>query len=95
MMLQAHARHILVKTQEECERLKARIDAGEDFAKLAAEYSLCPSRLRGGDMGHFFPGEIVPDLDDVVFEAEVGKTHGPVRSRFGYHVVQIVSREEM
>ena len=93
-MAKATARHILVSTAEECEQLKAQIEGGEDFAEIAAKHSQCPSGQSGGDLGEFGPGQMVQEFDEVVFSAEVGKTHGPVQTQFGYHLIQITSRED-
>ncbi len=90
--MRARARHILVKTEEECEELKGRIESGEDFAKIARRYSKCPSGKQGGDLGEFGQGEMVPEFDRVVFASEVGKVHGPVKTDFGYHLIEITSR---
>jgi len=91
-MTRARARHILVKTQAECETLKKQIEGGADFAAIAQRHSQCPSGQRGGDLGEFGPGQMVPEFDKVVFGGEVGKVHGPVKTQFGYHLVQITSR---
>ena len=91
-MAKARARHILVKDQKACEDLKKQIESGGDFAKLAADHSQCPSGKRGGDLGEFGPGQMVPEFDKVVFEGELGKPLGPVKTQFGYHVVEITSR---
>ena len=93
-MAKASARHILVNTQEECENLKVKIENGEDFAEMARQYSQCPSGQKGGALGEFSPGQMVKEFDDVVFSAEVGKTHGPVQTQFGYHLIQITNRED-
>ena len=91
-MAKARARHILVSTQKACEDLKIKIEDGEDFAALAAEHSSCPSGKQGGDLGEFGPGVMVKEFDEVVFSGEVGKVHGPVRTQFGYHLLEITSR---
>ncbi|AZQ10465.1 MULTISPECIES: peptidylprolyl isomerase [Shewanella] len=91
-MARACARHILVKTREEAEKLKARIDKGEDFGKLAKQYSLCPSKRRSGDLGEFGPGQMVKAFDDVVFKKPVLEVHGPVKTRFGFHLIQTIYR---
>ena len=91
-MARAAARHILVETQEACEKIKAKIIEGADFAEMAEEHSQCPSGERGGELGEFRPGEMVPEFDKVVFEDEIGKVHGPIRTQFGYHLVEIISR---
>ena len=91
-MAKARARHILVKSKEECERLKSDIEKGADFAKVAKEHSQCTSGKSGGDLGEFERGQMVPEFDAVVFTAEVGKVHGPVKTKFGYHLIEIISR---
>ena len=91
-MAKARARHILVSTQERCEKLKKQIEQGEDFAKVAALYSECPSGKSGGDLGEFEPGQMVEEFDEIVFKEEQGKVHGPVKTDFGYHLIEIISR---
>ncbi len=93
-MPQAKARHILVSTQEACQDLKNKIDGGADFADIAKQHSTCPSGKTGGDLGEFRPGQMVKEFDDVVFSQDVGKTHGPVKTQFGYHLIQITSRND-
>lgn len=92
-MPKARARHILVETEEECQNLKNRIDEGADFAEIAAQYSLCPSGKSGGDLGEFSPGQMVKEFDTVVFSDPVGVVHGPVQTQFGYHLIEITSRD--
>jgi len=91
-MAKARARHILVKSKEECERLKSDIEKGADFAKVAKTHSQCPSGKSGGDLGEFERGQMVPEFDTVIFTAELGKVHGPVKTQFGYHLIEIISR---
>ena len=93
-MAHATARHILVDTEEACEKLKDEIEAGADFGEIAVEHSNCPSGKQGGDLGEFSPGQMVPEFDRVVFNEEVGKVHGPVKTQFGYHLLEITSRVE-
>ena len=93
-MAKASARHILVNTKEECESLKEQIDDGADFAQIAKEHSQCPSGQKGGALGEFKPGQMVKEFDDVVFSAEVNKTHGPVQTQFGFHLIEITGRED-
>ncbi len=93
-MAKARARHILVPTQEQCEDLKKQIDDGADFGEVARKHSQCPSGKQGGDLGEFSPGQMVKEFDTVVFSDEVGKTHGPVKTQFGYHLIEIVNRED-
>ena len=93
-MAKASARHILVSSEETCKELKSQIEAGTDFAKLATSHSQCPSGKKGGDLGEFSPGQMVPEFDKVVFSAEVGKDHGPIKTDFGYHLIEITNRTE-
>lgn len=93
-MAKASARHILVLTQEACQDLKQQLDNGADFTELAAEHSQCPSGRQGGALGEFSPGQMVKEFDQVVFNEEVGKVHGPIQTQFGYHLVEITSRED-
>ena len=91
-MAKARARHILVSTEEQCNELKTKIESGEDFAAIAKEYSSCPSRQQGGDLGEFGPGMMVPEFDLVVFSAPLNIVQGPVKTQFGYHLLEITSR---
>ncbi len=91
-MARASARHILVKTEEACLDLKKQIDEGADFADIAKKHSECPSGNEGGSLGEFSPGQMVPEFDTVVFNDDVGKVHGPVKTQFGYHLIEITSR---
>lgn len=93
-MARASARHILVASETDCSDLKKQIEGGSDFAEIAEKHSTCPSGSTGGDLGEFGPGQMVPEFDQVVFEEEVGKVHGPVKTQFGYHLLEITSRSD-
>ncbi len=93
-MSQASARHILVPILEACEDLKSRIEAGEDFAEMARQHSQCPSGRQGGDLGRFGRGQMVKEFDEMVFSGEVGKVLGPVKTQFGYHLIEVTSRTD-
>lgn len=88
----ACARHILVKTREEAEKIKALLAKGNDFGKLAKMFSKCPSGKRGGDLGEFNKGDMVKAFDDVVFKLPVLTVHGPVKTQFGYHLIETIYR---
>jgi len=90
----AAARHILVGTEEECLDLKSRIEKGESFADLARDHSSCPSKSQGGDLGSFGPGQMVAEFDEVVFSAPVNEVQGPVKTQFGFHLVEVTSRTD-
>ncbi|KJY96038.1 peptidylprolyl isomerase [Pseudoalteromonas ruthenica] len=91
-MAKACAYHILVKSKEECLAIKAKLDKGGDFNKLAKRYSTCPSKKRGGDLGEFQRGTMVKAFDDVVFKKPLLEVHGPVKTKFGYHLIKTVYR---
>lgn len=93
-MPRATARHILVETLTECESLKTEIENGTDFARAAMEHSSCPSGLQGGDLGEFGPGQMVPEFDAAVFSGAVNEVLGPVKTQFGYHLLQVTSRTD-
>jgi len=92
-MTTATARHILVDTEEECLQLKKRIESGEDFAEVARAHSSCPSSAQGGGLGQFGPGMMVKEFDEVVFSADVNSLQGPVKTQFGYHLLEVTSRD--
>ena len=94
MARRAQARHILVSTSEVAKDLKTQIEGGADFADLAKQHSSCPSKAKGGDLGEFGPGQMVPEFDQVVFNEAVGVTHGPIKTQFVYHLVEITSRTD-
>lgn len=91
-MAMATARHILVDSEEKALTLKQEIEAGADFADVAKANSQCPSSRSGGDLGQFGPGMMVPEFDKVCFSAEVGSLEGPIKTQFGYHLVQVTDR---
>ncbi len=93
-MATASARHILVASEEVCNDLKTQIEEGGDFAALAAEHSTCPSGKQGGALGEFGPGQMVAEFDAVVFSAEVGTVQGPVKTQFGYHLLEVTARTD-
>lgn len=92
-MTTATARHILVDSEEQCLQLKDRIANGEDFGDIAREFSSCPSKAQGGDLGQFGPGMMVKEFDEVVFSADVNTVQGPVKTQFGYHLLEVTSRD--
>lgn len=91
-MAKASARHILVSSEAECLKLKTEIEGGKSFADIAKKHSQCPSGKRGGELGEFSRGQMVPEFDKVVFTEAVRKVHGPVKTQFGYHLIEITKR---
>jgi parvulin-like peptidyl-prolyl isomerase len=90
----AHARHILVETEEEIKEVIERLQAGEDFADIAEEVSIDRgSAVDGGDLGFSPPGRYVPSIDDAVFTLPIGQISEPISSQFGWHVIEVLERE--
>ncbi len=92
-MTTALARHILVKSKEEADKLKQRLARGEDFAKLAKKHSTCKSGRRGGDLGEVRSGQMVKTIDTVIFRKPTNTVHGPIKSQFGFHLVEVIFRD--
>ena len=89
------ARHILVETEQAALDLIAQLDQGADFAALAKEHSTGPTGARGGDLGYFGKGQMVPEFEEVAFEMEEGAyTAEPVKTQFGYHVILLEDRRD-
>ncbi|MFB2732586.1 peptidylprolyl isomerase [Shewanella mangrovisoli] len=91
-MVQATARHLLVSSEEQCQALKQQILDGADFAQIARAHSSCPSGAQGGELGSFGPGMMVREFDEVVFCAPLNVVQGPVKTQFGYHLLEVTSR---
>ena len=92
---QVHARHILLPTKERADEVLARLQAGEDFAFLAREYSEdISSRESGGDVGFFPRGVMPPEVEEIAFGLQVGEVSGIVQSQFGFHILQVLEKEE-
>ena len=91
-----NADHILVKTEEEALEILAKIENGEiSFADAAAKYSTCPSGQKGGNLGDFGRGQMVPEFETAAFALEVGEmTKSPVKTQFGYHLIKLNSKSE-
>lgn len=103
MVTQTRARHILIKlsqvmTDEQArsrlEQLRERIRHGEDFSGLAQSYSEDPSAPQGGDLGWLSPGETVPAFEQAMDALSIGEVSAPVRSPFGWHLIQVEERRE-
>lgn len=92
-MAKATARHILVKQIKLANKIKKEILSGElTFEKAARKHSRCSSKRENGNLGTFSEGEMVQEFDDIVFKEELNKLHGPIKTEFGYHLIEITSR---
>ena len=89
-----NAAHILLETEEAAQDILTRLEAGDDFAELAAENSIGPSGPNGGALGWFGAGMMVPEFEAAVFELEVGEVSPPVQTQFGWHVVLLNETRE-
>ncbi len=82
-----HLRHILVKTEDEAGKILKKLQKGAKFDELAAKESICPSKIRGGDLDWMPRGRLVKEIEDVAFNMEKGQITGPIKTKFGYHVL--------
>ncbi|HXW24305.1 MAG TPA: peptidylprolyl isomerase [Xanthobacteraceae bacterium] len=86
---EVHARHILVKSEEEAKAIIAELRNGADFAELARQKSTDPGASDGGDLGYFPKEEMVPEFAEAAFKLEKGEISEPVHTRFGWHVIKV------
>lgn len=90
MVNQVRAAHILVLDEKKANELKTKIDQGADFAELAKKWSHCPSKKKGGDLGWFKKGQMVPEFEKAAFAAKEGDVVGPVKTEFGWHIIKVL-----
>jgi peptidyl-prolyl cis-trans isomerase C len=88
------ARHILVDTLEQAEEIKNKIDTGMNFEMAAMQYSSCPSKEQGGNLGSFTRGRMVPEFEKAAFELAVGEVSAPVQTQFGYHLIKVEQKSD-
>lgn len=87
-------RHILVEDEKTAKEVKAKLDKGEDFATLAKEYSKdTVTKNKGGDLGYSLKGKMVPEYEQVAYSMETGKISDPVKSQFGYHIIEVTDKK--
>ncbi|MBT3983240.1 MAG: peptidylprolyl isomerase [Bacteriovoracaceae bacterium] len=82
------ARHILLGDLDEAKEIVELIRQGQDFGDLAREYSECETAAKGGELGSFFSGKMVPEFERALYHLEDGEVSRPIKSKFGYHIIQ-------
>lgn len=92
---EVHARHILVKTEDEAKAVIKALDEGKDFAELAKEKSTDPNKSDGGDLGYFRKGQMVPEFETAAFAMEKGQySKTPIKTQFGFHVIKVEDKRD-
>jgi len=93
---QVWARHILVGTESEAKAVTELLKNGSDFARIAQQFSTdTGSGAKGGDLGWFGRGAMVPEFEEAAFSQKIGEIGEPVKSQFGYHIIQVLDRREL
>jgi peptidyl-prolyl cis-trans isomerase C len=92
-MVKANASHILVKTEDEAKQIKEKLNQGKDFGDLAKQYSSCPSKKKGGNLGWFSHGQMVKEFEKVTFKLKKGEISEPVKTQFGWHIIKLNDRK--
>ena len=92
---EVHARHILVKTEDEAKAIIKELDSGKDFAELAKEKSTGPSGPNGGDLGYFTKDRMVEEFANAAFDMKPGTySKEPVKTQFGWHVIKVEDKRQ-
>jgi len=92
---QVQVRHILVESEDTAKEVKAKLAAGGDFAELAKKYSIDTSNKdQGGELGFISRGQMVAEFEEAAFSLGVGKISDPVKTEYGYHIIQVENRKE-
>ncbi len=86
--MEFRASHILVKDKTAAERIYERVRKGESFQSLAHQFSTCPSKEKGGDLGWFSEGQMVPPFEQAVRKMGTGSISKPVKTQFGWHIIK-------
>ena len=89
MVNKIHARHILVKTEDEALQALYDVTHGKDFGEVAREKSMCPSKKEGGDLGWFGRNQMVKEFETAAFALKPGEISKPVKTQFGWHIIKV------
>ncbi|MCM3712631.1 peptidylprolyl isomerase [Halalkalibacter oceani] len=90
---QVEASHILVEDEATAQEVLDKLEAGEDFAALAEEYSIDGSAANGGELGYFGKGRMVAPFEEAAFSLEVGEISEPVESDYGFHIIKVTGQK--
>jgi peptidyl-prolyl cis-trans isomerase C len=91
--MMVRASHILVSSEDKVKWIYKELQKGRDFAKLAKDYSECPSKTNGGDLGFFGHGQMVKEFEDVAFKMNEGDISKPVKTQFGHHIIRVTGKK--
>ncbi len=87
------ASHILVKSEDLAHEIVKELNSGMSFEDAAQQYSNCPSKSQGGDLGYFSKGRMVPEFEEAAFKMDEDEISSPVRTQFGYHIIKLTDRK--
>ncbi|NQT89780.1 MAG: peptidylprolyl isomerase [Candidatus Omnitrophica bacterium] len=87
------ASHVLTDTEQEADKAQEELNAGVSFADVAKSYSKDLTKDRGGDLGYFQKGQMIPEFEKVCFNLQPGETSDIVKTRFGYHIIKVTDRK--
>lgn len=93
MVKEVRAAHILVKGEPKAKEIMEKLKAGESFDALAKQFSECPSKKKGGDLGWFTRGRMVREFENAAFAGEKGTLTGPIKTQFGWHIIKVLDKK--
>lgn len=88
------ASHILIESEEKADEIYKEIQDGLDFEEAARKYSTCPSKDKGGNLGEFGKGQMIPEFENHAFAMNEGEISKPVKSQFGFHIIRLEEKNE-
>lgn len=88
------ASHILVKDRQLAEVILKKLKSGGNFSALAKEFSTCPSKSKGGDLGWFGSGQMVKEFEAATIKLSNGRISNPVKTQFGWHIIKKTGQKE-
>lgn len=92
LVTEVRASHILVGSEQEANNLLSQINSGTSFESLAQQHSQCPSGKKGGDLGFFGKGQMVPAFETTAFSMQPGQVSQPIKTQFGYHIIKVTGQ---